>query len=124
MAIILEGVQDVMNQLSDLLSNTGDLTQEGMSDIVLDIGSRAADKAPVETGALRGSVDVEVSEEGDEVVGEIRFTEKYAAAQHEHVEYAHPQGGEAKYLEKAALEKLEQVRERIAASLNDLFGGL
>ena len=124
MPIILEGVQNVMNKFSELMNNAGDLTQEGMDDIVIDIGSGAADKAPVETGALRGSVDVEVKTEGDEVVGEIRFTEKYAAAQHEHVEYQHPQGGEAKYLEKAALEKLEQIKERVAASLSELFGGL
>jgi len=91
---------------------------------VSDIWQRAADRAPVKSGALRGSGSLWVEEEGDTISGEVRFNAKYAARQHEHVEYAHPQGGEAKYLEKAALEKAEQVREQIAASLSDLFGGL
>jgi len=124
MAIILEGVQNVMNKFSELMNNIGDQTEESMNEIVIDIGSRAAEKAPVgKSGNLHGSMETEVKTEGDEVVGEIRFTEEYAAAQHEHVEYVHPQHGEAKYLEKAALEKLEQIRENLGAKLNELFGG-
>lgn len=124
MAFELTGIQDVMAQVARALENAGGLTEEGLLDVTVDIGSRAAERAPVETGALRGSMTATVEQDGDQLVGEVRFTEKYAAAQHEHVEYAHPQGGEAKYLEKAALEKAEQVREQIAASLSDLFGGL
>lgn len=120
----LVGVNDVMDQLAFALEKAGDLTEEGLLDVTVDIGSRAAERAPVETGALRGSMTATVEQDGDQLVGEVRFTEKYAAVQHERVDFRHPQGGEAKYLEKAALEKLEQVRERIAASLNDLFGGL
>lgn len=124
MAIILEGVQNVMSRLSDLLSNTGGLAKEGMADVLNDIWQRAADRAPKDTGALRGSASMWIDEENNEIVGEVQFNEPYAAAQHEHVEYQHPQGGEAKYLEKAALEKLEQIRERVAAGLSELFGGL
>lgn len=124
MPFYLEGVQAVMNQLNDLLKQMGDLTEDGMEDITEDIGGRAVLKAPIKDGGLRGSMETEVFKEGDTVVGEVRFTEKYAARQHEHVEYAHPQGGEAKYLEKAALEKADQIREQIAAILSDPLGGL
>ena len=120
----LVGVNDVMDQLAFALEKAGDLTKEGMIEIVNDIWARAADKAPVDTGTLRGSGSLWVEEKDGVIIGEIRFNEKYAARQHEHVEYVHPKGGEAKYLEKAGIEKAEQVRATMAASLNDLFGGL
>ena len=124
MPFYLEGVQRVMSQVNDLLGQMDDLTVEGMEDIVLDIGSRAAEKAPVKEGHLRESVEVDVETKGSEIIGEIRFTEKYAAKQHEHVQYRHPKGGEAKYLEKAALEKVEQLKRKIGDKLEGLIGGL
>lgn len=123
MATYITGIDAAMKQVGSIMDSFGENTVEGMKDVVTDIGSRAVERAPVETGALRGSMETEVTEEGGAVVGEIRFTEKYAARQHEHVEYKHPLGGEAKYLERAALEKAEEVREKMAAALSALFGG-
>ena len=123
MALYLTGVEAAMSQIASILSRTPDTGAEGMNDVVLDIGSRAADRAPVETGALRGSMEHSVTVEGDEIVGEIRFTEKYAAAQHEHLEYNHPLGGEAKYLERSAIEKADEVRKKMGEQYEQLFGG-
>ena len=123
MALYLTGVEAAMSQIASILSRTPDTGAEGMNDVVLDIGSRAADRAPVETGALRGSMEHSVTVEGDEIVGEIRFTEKYAASQHEHLEYKHPQGGEAKYLERSAIEKADEVRKKMGEQYEQLFGG-
>lgn len=123
MPMHLEGIRDVMDRLAGALESAGDLTKEGMQDVVTDIGARASERAPVETGALRGSMTTEVHSDGDEITGEVRFTEKYAAVQHERLDFVHPQGGEAKYLERAALEKTDQVRAKVAEALNRLFGG-
>lgn len=123
MALYLTGVEAAMSQIASILSRTPDTGAEGMNDVVLDIGGRAADRAPVETGALRGSMEHSVTVEGDEIVGEIRFTEKYAAAQHEHLEYSHPLGGEAKYLERSAIEKADEVRKKMGEQYEQLFGG-
>lgn len=123
MALYLTGVEAAMSQIASILGRTPDTGAEGMNDVVLDIGSRAADRAPVETGALRGSMEHSVTVEGDEIVGEIRFTEKYAAAQHEHLEYNHPLGGEAKYLERSAIEKADEVRKKMGEQYEQLFGG-
>lgn len=119
----LEGISDVLGRLRSALEQVPDLTADGVRDAVLDIGARAAEKAPVDTGALRGSMTTDAVVINDEVIGEVRFTEQYAAVQHERVDFKHPQGGEAKYLEKAAIEKTEMVRAKAAAALNDLFGG-
>ena len=123
MALYLTGVEAAMSQIASILSRTPDTGAEGMNDVVLDIGSRAADRAPVETGALRDSMEHSVTVEGDEIVGEIRFTEKYAAAQHEHLEYNHPLGGEAKYLERSAIEKADEVRGKMGEQYERMFGG-
>lgn len=122
MALELTGISEVMQKLGNALSSAGDLTEAGMREVVEDIGQRAADRAPVETGALRGSMATNVEIDGDTIVGEVRFNEKYAAVQHERLDFRHPQGGEAKYLERAALEKADQVLSRIAGALDDLGG--
>lgn len=119
----LSGINDVMGRLSSALDNLPGLTAQGFENIVLDIGARAKAKAPVELGALRDSMETSVTIGEDEIIGEISFNETYAAYQHEHVELRHPQGGEAKYLEKAALEKYDVIAEKVSAALSALFGG-
>lgn len=123
MGMELHGLDEVMSKIASALEGAPEMTADGIRDVVLDIGARAADKAPVDTGALRDSMTTAIEVNGDDITGEIRFTEKYAAAQHEHVEYAHPQGGEAKYLEKAAIEKYDQIAKKVADSFSALFGG-
>ena len=123
MGMELHGLDEVMSMIASALEGAPEMTADGIRDVVLDIGARAADKAPVDTGALRDSMTTAIEVNGDDITGEIRFTEKYAAAQHEHVEYAHPQGGEAKYLEKAAIEKYDQIAKKVADSFSALFGG-
>lgn len=119
----LDGIDDVMKNLTAVLEQVPELTAEGLNEAVMDIGARAAEKAPVDTSALRGSMTTDTVVYEDEAISEVRFNEKYAAVQHERVDFKHPKGGEAKYLEKAALEKREQVREKVGESLNELFGG-
>lgn len=123
MGIELHGLNEVMSKIASALEGAPELTVDGVRDVVTDIGARAAEKAPVDTGDLRGSMTTSVELNGDQITGEVRFTEKYAAVQHERVDFRHPQGGEAKYLEKAALEKADQIRAKVAAALESLFGG-
>lgn len=119
----LKGLTDVSTRMGELMAKQEDLTEESMREIVTDIRQVAADRAPVETGTLRGTAYETVVGLFDQVIGSVHFPEKYAARQHEHVEYNHPLGGEAKYLEKTVLENVDQIREKLAADLQQLFGG-
>jgi hypothetical protein len=119
----LEGAKEVTQNVLNLLEHLSEQTAEGVRDALIDIGTRAADKAPVRDGYLRGSMTTDVIIYDGELIGEVRFNEKYAAVQHERTEFKHPKGGEAKYLERAAIEKREQVREKVGEALNELFGG-
>lgn len=119
----LKGLADITARIGQVIGHLGNVTEDGMKAIVTDIQQVAADRAPIDTGTLRGSAFNEVATEGDEIIGSVHFPEKYAARQHEHVEYQHPQGGEAKYLEKTMIEKADQVKAQLGAALSDLFGG-
>lgn len=60
--------------------------------------AHAVARAPIMNGPLRGSGLA--SHEG--LTGAASFNTEYAARQHEELDWEHPRGGEAKYLEKAA----------------------
>ena len=56
-------------------------------------------------------------------VGTISYNTPYAADQHEHTEYDHPLGGQAKYLETVLTSEKDRILELIAgAIINDLEG--
>jgi hypothetical protein len=52
---------------------------------------------------------------GDAVVGEVGFNTPYALAQHERIDFQHPNGGKAKYLE----DNLKQQASRYQSNLED-----
>lgn len=52
---------------------------------------------------------------GDAVVGEVGFNTPYALAQHERLDFNHPKGGKAKYLE----DNLKVQADRYQDNLND-----
>lgn len=72
--------------------------------------------APIETGALRASGQVFSEETTDGFKVQISFGNEaipYALYQHEHTEFNHPRGGQAKYL-KAAFDKYKDtIRSKI-----------
>ena len=75
------------------------------------IGGEAQREAPVEEGTLRGTMAVEEATPLD-LEATISFSTPYAARQHEELDWKHPKGGKAKYLEdpmKAATPTAEKV---------------
>lgn len=64
-----------------------------------DLLGKAQRDAPVEEGTLRASGELDIDQDGDGVWAEVSFNTIYAARQHEELDYAHPKGGRAKYLE-------------------------
>ncbi len=54
---------------------------------------------------------------GDAVVGEVGFNTPYALTQHERLDFHHPKGGEAKYLEKPLTERSSRYTDNIAKHL-------
>lgn len=71
--------------------------REGVRDTAKDVLKVAKELAPKDTRALVRSGKIRVNDM--EVT--VSFTAPHAYLQHERLDYDHPNGGEAKYLEKA-----------------------
>jgi hypothetical protein len=77
-------------------------------------------RAPIEEGTLRatGTVEVERHATGGTVTGS--FSTPYAAVQHERLDFNHPRGGQAKYLEGPFKENLPRLEPLIAAAVRSV----
>lgn len=110
MSTTFEGLDSLEKGLNAALKKVGSVNEKALKDIALDLLGKAVEIAPLDTGDLRGSGSVK-TENDTAIVG---FEEPYAVRQHEHVEYEHPQGGEAKYLEKPFRENTNKYIDYIA----------
>lgn len=73
--------------------------------------------APIDEGTLRGSNYVEIQVDENSVSGRTGFPLVYAAAQHEGIEFHHPRGGKAKYLEDEYKARIHEFTPTIAAAV-------
>ncbi|MDF2884740.1 MAG: hypothetical protein K0R54_5310 [Clostridiaceae bacterium] len=101
MSASLEGLSELEKGFNEALKKVGIVNDKALHDVALDLLGKAKELAPVDTGDLRGSASMEIENN----VATIGFEEPYAVSQHEHTEYEHPQGGQAKYLEQPFKEK-------------------
>jgi hypothetical protein len=94
------------------LSNVGD-----------DIVERSSNYVPVKTGFLKSSVVKEVTETTNKIVLNIKYTAPYAIYVHENLTNNHPNGGQAKFLERAVKEVTPDFMSRIKNALKDALLG-
>jgi hypothetical protein len=85
-------------------------------EVTFDLLRRSKNRAPLDTGTLRGSGFVEFEDDG--LTGIVGYTEEYALRQHEELLWRHPKGGEPKYLERPFQENkqkyIDHIRDEIA----------
>lgn len=97
------------DQAFDAITNA---TQDELMECGADLQGRSVQEAPVDTGDLRANC--EVKEETLKVT--VGYDLPYAMKQHEELDYNHPKGGKAKYLEdpfnESADNYIEHIREK------------
>lgn len=80
--------------------------------------TESKEMSPVEWGTLKNSGYVTLPEmHGGRLVSELGYggpAAEYAVVQHEHIEYRHPEGGEAKFLEKPFYQRAPSIPSNIA----------
>lgn len=103
-----------MYPIRDAVANAA---AEGLKKSGRDVLKAARERAPVDDGVLRKSGKVTA----DDLELTVRFTAPHAWLQHEKLEYQHPNGGQAKYLESAALET--DIAKPIADKVRAVLGG-
>jgi len=65
-----------------------------------DLQGKSAREAPVDTGDLRANCNVSrMKEDGEKAWYEVGYDLPYARIQHERLDFNHPKGGKAKFLE-------------------------
>jgi len=131
----LKSLNDVIENLQEEIDKMIVQSTEGLREALIYVAKESQKKAPVEFGDLRGSVLVEMDNtviaEGNEsggltvtgdipenaVSGSVSYNTPYAANQHEHTEYDHPLGGQAKYLESVLTGNKNEILQIIAGNM-------
>lgn len=141
----IEEVKANLDEAGEIIYNAA---REEIINIIFDLLGEGMRRAPVKEGTLRGSGVAKLNdeqtahtEEGatatqtqiikdfeagriglqrmvNELIGEVAFNTPYATVQHEMVEFNHPHGGEAKYLEKPLNEKAEIYTKNLAEAID------
>jgi len=93
--------------------------QSGIADIMADVFDESQRQVPVDTGRLKESATININEKSIS----IQYNTPYALIQHENLEYNHPNGGKAKYLEDAFNSIVPGARTRIQSKVNSDLGG-
>lgn len=134
----IEGLNDVLNRMGRVRPLVREAGLRALEECGIDLLGKAARRAPVKEGFLRGSgyakFDTGTIAEtgrggGVSVVGSagdnakptvtVGFSVPYAAAQHERLDYKHPLGGEAKYLENPMKEDQDLYRKSVMEQITE-----
>lgn len=131
----LKGLKEAVKNIQDAVDKMDHKSVQGLAKALMFVGAESQNKAPVDTGDLRGSLEIDIDDtmiaKGisgggiDEIsdvpengrVGTISYNTSYAANQHEHTEYDHPLGGQAKYLESVMINEKDEIVAIIADSI-------
>lgn len=103
MSVEIKGMDKVVDELNKRIKKVGDYNQKTLEMVALDLKGKSVELAPIDTGDLRGSGYAEIGKH-EATVG---FNEPYALRQHEELDYSHPKGGQAKYLEQPLKENTD-----------------
>lgn len=84
--------------------------QEALIKCAADLQTRSVNRAPIDTGKLRENCVVDTSQIGGGTirVGYSPEVDAYSMIQHERLDFNHPRGGEAKFLENPFNENLDK----------------
>lgn len=138
----IDGVDEVCDSLEVLRQHIKATGIKSLQKMGVDLLGKAVQQAPVRDGFLRGSGSVrfdtgpvaETDRSGairiagqapasSEPTCTVGFGVPYAARQHEGLNYRHPMGGKAKYLEDPMKESLDLWRRMLEDDIRDLLGG-
>ena len=118
----IKGLKKLNANLNKLRSVSPSVCKEELADIALDFAGKSSNAAPIEFGDLRG--DLATPKKINDFSWKVGSSLPYTARQHEHLEYNHPRGGGAKFLEYPFKENVnmytKQIRKRLEEELNNV----
>lgn len=96
---------------------------DGMINATEALLAKSNARVPLQDGMLKASGMASQDYDANGVSGAVSYNTPYAARQHEEVGYAHPGGGEAKYLENATHDFAGEYAQIIGQSIRSAHGG-
>ena len=106
----ITGATEAAKELTDLGVDAQRAALAAIYSAAQDIGGRADTLVPEDEGILRGTQHISVPKAGSKKPQvSVRYggpSADYAIVQHERMDYNHPGGGQAKYLEQPFLEEV------------------
>jgi lipoate-protein ligase A len=111
--INVSGLNSVLRNRTAIEQKIFEATKEGIEDSAFDLENKASQLAPLDTGDLRGSSKTDIEVSGKKVEGKVSFNEPYALDQHEDLQFNHPRGGQAKYLEQPLKENEQDYKRHV-----------
>lgn len=109
----IEGIEQSVKKINEIINKTENVSRKTMQSIAADLKGKSIEKCPVDLGDLRGSAYYRTEVTRDGITAEVGFSSPYALKQHESLEFNHPQGGEAKFLQKALEENIDKYIDKI-----------
>lgn len=109
-------IEWIGEQMLNKISGTVDMS---LLTCAADLQDRSVNRAPIDSGKLRENCVVDESEIGDHSVkvGYSHQVDDYSLVQHERLDFNHPRGGEAKYLENPFNENAYQYIDKIGRDI-------
>lgn len=113
----IKGLKELNVNLNKLAKTAPKAAEEEIADIALDFASKASNAAPIEFGDLRG--DLATPKKINNLSWKVGSSLPYTRRQHEHLEYKHPRGGGAKFLEYPFKENVKAYNKQICKRLKE-----
>ena len=88
----------------------------------LDLQQESGDQAPIELGDLRGNAGIDDSELASKSEIQVGYSLPYALRQHEELDYNHPGGGNAKFLENPFRKNWRKYGDFINQAIDEVTG--
>lgn len=79
-------------------------------------------RVPFDEGVLQSTGESAVEVNGTTVTGGVGYDGPYAVVQHERLDFVHPNGRQAKYLESAFADEAETIRRILATQIRRVTG--
>lgn len=115
----ITGIEETVKNLNKTIGVITDAKRKAIMTVALDLKGESQNRAPIEFGVLRESARAIPIKDGAEVSFGGRAS-AYALRQHEDLTFRHPQGGEAKYLERPLQENLTKYINMIKNGIEDV----
>lgn len=114
---------EIQKNLDEILGAVETASASCIHSILDEIKAESVNRAPIKDGDLRKQAFVEVEENPGLIEGKVGFHPlyvngyDYVIIQHEHLEFNHPGGGQAKFFESVIVERKEAFKQRMIGAI-------